>query len=132
MSRTGTYLKGWLVLALVAVACLSCSGNDRQRQTTTTPRFQAGQYRIEFSRPGDDPASIQELEIIDRIKERIASQGVGEVVSTGSGMGTITILLQVHDQETLKITDAIIQQEYPHARYVMVPDRKDAGDLRGP
>ena len=131
MDKTGTCLKGCVVLTLVALVCLSCSGNEGKRQPAATAGFQAGQYRIEFSLPGDDPASIQELKIIGRIKERIVSQRAGEVVSTGSGMGTITILLQVHNQESLKIIKTIIRQECPDARYFVVPDRDD-GNLEGP
>ena len=132
MGRIGTCLKGWLILALVALVCLSCSGNNQESQPAIPPGFQAGQYRIEFSLPGDDPASIQELKIIGRIKEGIVRQGAGEVISTGSGMGTITILMKVHNQESLKIIYAIIRQEYPDARYIMVPDRDVAGDRGEP
>ena len=129
MRKTGAHLEVWLVMALAAISCLSCSGNDGERHPATTPGFQAGQYRIEFSLPGDDFASIPELENISRIKERIIRQAAGAVISTGSGMGTITILLKVHDPESLPIIDAIIRQEYPNARYIIVPDRKDLGDL---
>jgi hypothetical protein len=132
MRRTGTLRQGWLVVALVAMACLSCSGNDGERRhPVTTPGFLAGQYRIEFSLPGDDFASMQELENISRIKERIMRQAVGEVISTGSGMGTITILLKIRNRESLQVIDTIIRQAYPNAKYIMVPDLQDSGDLEG-
>jgi len=129
MRRTGIHLEVWLVMALAGVCCLSCSENDGKRQPAATPGFEADHYRIEFSLPGDDFASIPELENIGRIKERIIRQAAGEVISTGSGMGTITILLKVHNRESLKVIDAIIRQEYPSARYFIVPGRKDPGNL---
>jgi len=116
-------------MTMAVISCLSCSGNDGKRKPGSTPGIQADQYRIEFSLPGDDFASIPELENISRIKERIIGQAAGQVISTGSGMGTITILLKVHNQESLQIIDAIIRQEYPNANYFIVPDRKDRGNL---
>jgi len=129
MRRAGRHPEVWFIMALAAVYCLSCSENDGKRQQATTPGFQAGQYRIEFSLPGDDFASISEIENINRLKERIIQQAAGKVIYTGSGMGTITILLMVHNQESLRIINAIIRQEYPDARYFMVSDRKDPGNL---
>ena len=128
MRRAGTHLEVWLIMALTAMSSLSCSRNDGEIQPATTAGYQVGQYRIEFSLPGDDFASIQELEDINRIKERIIRQAAGEIIYTGSGMGTITILLKVHNQESLKNIDAIIRQEYPHARYFIVPDHKEDVD----
>lgn len=114
---------------LAVLSCLSCSGNDGERYPAATSGFLAGRYRIEFSLPGDDFASIRELENINRIEERIARQAAGEIIYTGSGMGTITILLKVHDRESLKIINAIIREEYPNAEYFIMLDRNHSGNL---
>jgi hypothetical protein len=117
------------LFCLAVLSCLSCSGNHGERQPAATVGFLAGRYRIEFSLPGDDFASVQDLENINRIKKRIVSQAAGKIIYTGSGMGSITVLLKVPNRESLRIIDAIIRQEYPNAKYFMVPDRNDSGNL---
>jgi hypothetical protein len=117
------------LFCLAVLSCLSCSENHRERHPAATVGFLAGRYRIEFSLPGDDLASVQDLENINRIKERIVSQAAGKIIYTGSGMGTITVLLKVPNRESLKIIHAIIRQEYPNAKYFMVPDRNDSANL---
>jgi hypothetical protein len=122
-------IKEWLLMTLIVIYCLSCSDSGEDEQPAALSGFRAGQYRIEFSLPGDDFASIEELKKISRIKKRIIGRQAGEDIHIGSGMGTMTLLLTIHSRKSLGVIEEIIREEYPGARYLITPDRNDSGNL---
>jgi hypothetical protein len=122
-------LNVWLLMTLIVLYCLSCSSSGEDKEPAVSSEFRAGQYRIEFSLPGDDFASIEELKKISRIKNRIIGRMAGEDIHIGSGMGTLTLLLTIHSRKSLGIIEKIIREEYPGARYFIAPDRNESGDL---
>ena len=72
--------------------------------------------------PGDDFASLQQIDIINKIKLEVTDQGIGEISYTGSGMGNMTIVFKLNKDNALDSVKNIIHEVYPEARYRIEPE----------
>ena len=108
-----------VIFLVFVLACLAgCSDEDtvdRQRSPALPAKaVAAGVLHIVFKWPGDDFASLQRLEIRDKIVRTIEERGIGAVTRVGTGMGTMEIVVKVEQQETARSgIEAIIRQIAP-------------------
>jgi hypothetical protein len=97
---------GIIFLVLVLVCLAGCSGEDAVDKVPSPARpakaEAVGVIHIVFKWPGDDFASLQELEIRDKIARTIEERGIGTVTSVGTGMGTMEIVVKVEQQKTAR------------------------------
>lgn len=107
-----------MLLALVLLLAAAC-GNEAPTDAVKKPsaRDKAGAHktlRVVFKWPGDDYASRQDLAIRDKIGDLIRERGVGKIISAGTGMGWMDILVEVEDKDNAapKI-EAIIKETEP-------------------
>ena len=104
-----------LVLAAL-VLTLSCS-----REIADTgggeDAVERGGIAIVFDLPGDDFASPEDLDRRNAIAAAVVEQGVGEVMSTGSGMGSMRIVVRMMPDASTATLMNIIRDIYPEARY---------------
>jgi hypothetical protein len=113
-----------LIFFTVFLFCIvSCRQSAFEEKSNVEKAFVKGNYRIIFSLPGDDFASVADLEQLQTLKEIIVKQGVGKPVSTGSGMGNMVLVVNVNREETLSTIKDIIRDNYPAAKYKIVPEQ---------
>jgi len=72
---------------------------------------------IVFTLPGDDFASPEDLDRRNAVAAAIAEGGHGEVMSTGSGMGSMKIVVRTKRDEEISAIKSIMRKLYPEARY---------------
>jgi hypothetical protein len=56
--------------------------------------------RLVIRSPGDDFATKQDLEIQDRIGRLLVENRLGKVVRTGSGMGSMDLIVELEDNSS--------------------------------
>ncbi len=83
-----------IAVIVVLVFGLGCA-EDKPPIPATVENSNA--LRIIFNWPGDDLASRQELEIRDRIAQRIVREGIGKIIRSGTGMGWMDLVVAVDD-----------------------------------
>jgi len=50
-------------------------------------------------------------------------QGAGKPLSTGSGMGNMVLVVNINREETLSTIKGVIRDNYPSAKYKIVPEQ---------
>jgi hypothetical protein len=83
-----------IAAVVVLVFGLGCTEDKPPLPATDA---QSNTLRIVFTWPGDDLASRQELEIRNRIAQRIVREGVGKIIRSGTGMGWMDLVVEVED-----------------------------------
>ena len=86
--------------AIILALLWSCSEGEPPASVSEGP---ANNLRLIIKWPGDDLASKQDLEIRDKIEQRIVAEKVGNIVRSGTGMGWMDIVLQVKDTARARI-----------------------------
>ncbi len=112
-----------LVLFITVLISSACSKNSEDEQQYKDSQFHPGKYRIEFDMPGDDFASIDDLDILKKIQNKIVAMNAGKILSTGSGMGTMAISVQIDEKESVGSIKKIIQDIFPEAKYSIEIDK---------
>ena len=65
--------------------------------------MQAGDsLRLVIRWPGDDFASKQDIETRNKIRNFISERKVGTIISTGTGMGWMDIVVKVEDKQAAR------------------------------
>jgi hypothetical protein len=89
-----------ILLAILLALLWSCSEGEPPASVSEGP---GNNLRLIIKWPGDDLASKQDLEIRDKIEQRIVAEKVGNIVRSGTGMGWMDIVLQVRDTARARI-----------------------------
>jgi len=89
-----------VLLAIILALLWSCSEGEPPASVSEGP---GNNLRLIIKWPGDDLASKQDLEIRDKIEQRIVAEKVGNIVRSGTGMGWMDIVLQVKDTARARI-----------------------------
>jgi hypothetical protein len=113
--------RGIIFLVLVLVCLAGCSDEDTVDKPPSPARPARAEavevLHIVFKWPGDDFASLQDLEIRDKIARTIEEKGIGTVTRVGTGMGTMEIVVKVEQQETARSAiEAIIREIAPDTK----------------
>jgi len=87
-----------LILALsLAAAAPSCSPDHPSEKNDVPPSVsEARRLAVVIRLPGDDFAGEEELRQLDAVARRIEEEGLGEVILTGTGMGTMEVVIRAH------------------------------------
>jgi hypothetical protein len=85
---------------------------------------QGRNLRLVIRWPGDDLASKQDLELRDKIEQRLVEKKVGNIVRTGTGMGWMDIVLEVKDPDRARTEiEAIVRAAAPDAKFAIQAEK---------
>ena len=101
---------------------ISCSENGSEHKNTEPKYGPENIYKITIPIGGDDFASSEEMETINRIAFQITDQKIGAIISTGSGMGRMTIIFKLNKGKSLESVKNIVHEVYPKAGYRIEPE----------
>jgi hypothetical protein len=92
-----------LILSLTALLTVcGCSDYATHKETAKTPARPAMHdmpvLRLVIRWPGDDFASRQDIETQNKIQNLISERKVGKIISAGTGMGWMDIVIRVKDK----------------------------------
>ena len=82
--------------AIILALLWSCSEGEPPASVSVS-EGPGNNLRLIIRWPGDDLASKQDLEIRNKIEQRIVAEKVGNIVRSGTGMGWMDIVLHVKD-----------------------------------
>ena len=96
-----------LILSLTALLAVSgCSDHASHKDAAKTTGRRVIQsevpLRLVIRWPGDDFASRQDIETRNKIQTLISERKVGEIVSAGTGMGWMDIVVKVKDKSAAR------------------------------
>ena len=113
--------KPFVFAVFFTIILFGCSGNASKEEHKEVKSASESAYKIIFSLGGDDFASQQDFATINKIKARVAARGIADVLSTGSGMGYITMVFKLHKENPLDSIKDIVREVYPEAAYRIEP-----------
>lgn len=107
-----------LLCALFALA-MSAACSSGVVEETSPPLAGEGEERLRilFTLPGDDMESPEALMLRKKIEKALTERGAGEIVSAGTGMGTMEIVLKPRGGSPEETAAEVIARLYPDARY---------------
>jgi hypothetical protein len=73
--------------------------------------------RIQFFLPGDEIGAPEYQELLNALQAEIVSSKVGDILSSGYGMGTMEIVVATNGEESEATIRRIIGDVYPKAKY---------------
>jgi len=111
----------FIFFVLLAIALFGCSERDSKEEHKEVKPALERAYKITFSLSGDDFASRQDLATISSIKVQLVDKRIAEVLSTGSGMGYMTIIFRLNRDNSLNSIKNVVQEVYPEAAYRIEP-----------
>ena len=76
-----------------------------------------GVARIVFDLPGDDIGSQESQMKLEEIKAAILTNGVGEIVSSGYGMGNMEVVVAVSSDKSIEDVRRLVGEVYPDGKY---------------
>ncbi len=93
-----------LILSLIAILTVTgCSDNAPHDKTAKTSKQEIlhdeNRLRLVIRWPGDDFASKQDIETRNEIESFIFERKVGKIISAGTGMGWMDIVVEVKDKQ---------------------------------
>ncbi|MGA7145130.1 MAG: hypothetical protein WBY47_11550 [Desulfobacterales bacterium] len=96
-----------LIFSLSALlAVTGCSDNASHKEPAKTPErrmmHDGTTLRLVIRWPGDDFASRQDIETRDKIQILISERKVGKIISAGTGMGWMDIVVKVRDKQAAR------------------------------
>lgn len=97
-------IKFTLILSLIATLTVTgCSDNAPHGKTAKTSEREIShdenKLRLVIRWPGDDFASRQDIETRNEIESLIFERKVGKIISVGTGMGWMDIVVEVKDKQ---------------------------------
>jgi len=106
------------VLWIIILALLwSCSNGEPPASVSEGP---ARNLRLVIKWPGDDLASKQDLELRDKIEQRLLEKKIGKIVRSGTGMGWMDIVFEVKDPDRAHaLIEATMKSIAPDAKFVI-------------
>lgn len=95
------------VLSLMVLLTVTGCSNDVPRSETAKTPVQGvmhddNKLRIVIRWPGDDFASRQDIETRNKIEGLIFERKVGKIISLGTGMGWMDIVIEVKDKQAAR------------------------------
>ncbi|MEJ2168839.1 MAG: hypothetical protein P8X90_25265 [Desulfobacterales bacterium] len=116
--RSGKILIRCGVLWLIILSLRwSCSDAEPPASVSGGP---GRNLRLVIKWPGDDMASKQDLELRDKIEQRLVEKNVGNIVRSGTGMGWMDIVLEVSDPDKARPEiKAIVKEIAPDAKFAI-------------
>jgi len=122
----------FLLIVLVFLQ-LSCSSNDQAEQPQALleksglAKDTKLYARLVINLPGDDFASVEDVEKRNQIQRLIHKRGIGEVIVAGTGMGMMDITMTVLDRNSYqKAIGAVVSEILPGTKFSIeiLDDRK--------
>ena len=105
-------------LAGILLVTPGCSDRKASDTSDASARYSAGQsIRIVFHLSGDDIGSKADRTTLGSIIDAFIRDGIGEVVRTEFGMGSMEVTIRARAELSSESIDRIILAEYPKARY---------------
>jgi hypothetical protein len=96
----------WVVILTALSAFSGCSDQASHKETAKTSggRMMHTEVtlRLVIRWPGDDFASRQDIETRNKIQNLISERKVGQIISVGTGMGWMDIVVKVKDKEVAR------------------------------
>lgn len=119
---TGKFALIFSVSALLIV--IGCSDNGAHKETAKTSESRMVHdettLRLVIRWPGDDFASRQDIESRDKIQKLISEKKVGRIISAGTGMGWMDIVIKVKDkQAALSSISQIMRTAAPERKFTI-------------
>jgi len=113
-STTNLYRCG-ILWAVILALLWCCSEGD---PPATVSGGAGKNLRLIIKWPGDDLASKQDLELRDKIEQRLLENKVGKLVRSGTGMGWMDIVLEVNDPKRARaLIEATVKSIAPEANF---------------
>lgn len=111
-----------LILSLAALLTVfGCSDNASRKETAKTPERRIVHdetlLRLVIRWPGDDFASRQDIEERNKIQRLIYERKLGKIISAGTGMGWMDIVVKVKNKQTA-------QSSISELMHTVAPTRK--------
>jgi hypothetical protein len=76
--------------------------------------------RLIIKWPGDDLASKQDLELREKIEQRLVEKKVGNIVRSGTGMGWMDIVLEVNNPDKAQPEmEAVVKAIAPDLKFAI-------------
>ena len=108
-------------LALLLLLCCACSGPRTDPEVTRGEAAGGGVVRVVFSLPGDDIGSTESAAQLERVKTAVLERGVGEVLGSGFGMGSMELVVRLRGDGARVALEEAVRQAYPAARFRIEP-----------
>jgi hypothetical protein len=93
----------FILLLMAFLTMTGCSDNAPHGQAAKTPEREIShdknKLRLVIRWPGDDFASRQDIETRNEIERLIFERKVGKIISVGTGMGWMDIVVEVKDKQ---------------------------------
>jgi len=93
----------FILLLMAFLTMTGCSDNARHGKAAKTPEREIShdknKLRLVIRWPGDDFASKQDIETRNEIESLIFERKVGKIISVGTGMGWMDIVVEVKDKQ---------------------------------
>lgn len=102
-------------VALVAIGCSEKPFAGGGRQEPEPARHRA--VRIVFTVPGDDISSQESQRKLEEVKAAILHSKVGDIISSGYGMGSMEILVACDHDGSIEEIGRVVGGVYPGRRY---------------
>ena len=103
----------FILLLIAFVTMTGCSDNAPHGKTAKTPERKIShknKLRLVIRWPGDDFASKQDIETRNEIERLIFERKVGKIISVGTGMGWMDIVVEVKDKQIARSSISEIMQ----------------------
>jgi hypothetical protein len=96
---------------------VGCSGKPSVHESTSENESSKLVAHIIFDFPGDDIGGQDAQAVLERVKTTILNDKVGEIISSGFGMGKMEIVLTYEKDDSLAEIRKVIESIYPGGRY---------------
>ncbi|MCG6973598.1 MAG: hypothetical protein LJE66_10685 [Desulfobacterales bacterium] len=118
LNLSGKFALIFSLSALLTV--VGCSDNGAHKETAKTSEHRMMHdettLRLVIRWPGDDFASRQDIETRDKIQHLISERKVGKIISAGTGMGWMDIVIKVKDRQAARSSISQIMRTAAPAR----------------
>ena len=108
-------------LALLLLLCCACSGPRTDPEAARGEAAGGGVVRVVFSLPGDDIGSPESAALLERVTAAILERGVGEVLGSGFGMGSMELVVRLRGESARAALAEAVRQAYPTAKFRIEP-----------
>jgi hypothetical protein len=106
---------------MALLTLIGCSGDVPPDKTARSPELEMmldeDTLRVIIRWPGDDFASIPDIETRNKIESLIIERKVGKIIRVGTGMGWMDIAVEVKDKQ-------VAQSSIAEIMHIVAPTRK--------
>ena len=104
-----------IFLMVTAAGCAEKKTSEQEKENTKPSGERI--IRITFDLKGDDIGSPEYQGVLHKIITSIRAKEVGEIMSSGFGMGNMNIVVWIKREESINEIQKIIADNYPDASY---------------